>query len=846
MVRRPTPRSWYAFGALAVGLCAGRWVGGIPSTAWFAVAAFLCAAAVATRGTVCRASLFAAVACLGAGWFTARLLEPAADSLSLRLDGVPSAIVRVEGVVLESPRRAETDPDPMALPIHDTSWKARLKLTAAEGDKGMEPASGRVWVRVMGEHPSPPARAGDRVRVDGVFTPIAPPMNPGEEDRRLWAGQEGYCGSLHTGDIEVVDGGRNALDAAEGAWLRARAWMTDRAHALLLGDDAPSAGGLSGTARSPGSSSDPASLRQREGRALLAALILGEEEPALRETRGAFNRLGLAHVLSISGFHLAVLAMVALFALRAIGDLGWREPALVSLLVLAYLAILPFNAPVWRSGLMVLGLLAADAAGRRYDRLAMLGWIALALILWRPMDLWSLGFQLSFGLVALLIWMGDAFDARLWGRPLRGTVPPPPSWRRSVLRPAAVHTKRLVSTNLMCCLAATPLLMCQTGLVSVLSVVSGVIVVPLITVVLIAGYAAAGIGVLIPGATGATAKALAALAGWTSWLVARLDETPWSSLRAPNVSALWVACATAVVLYWLARGDRRSRGAWAATAAIIVWGGASAWLGSRLPAQTALRIDTLAVGDGTCEIVRSGDQALLWDCGSLEPGVGRMLVPRAARALGAWRIGTALVTHPNIDHFNGLLDVIEPLRIGRVLVGEAFVQHAAEHPHSPEALMLSELRRRGVEVKTVWAGERVSLGDTQIEFLSPARGATWPEDNNMSLVGLITIAGRPAALMCGDIQGDAMAYINRTRPGLLVPILEAPHHGSAREPAYEFVEGLDPAVVLQSTGPSRANDPRWADVRRGRAWWCTAVNGAAWAEFERDGSVRSGALRHGR
>jgi beta-lactamase superfamily II metal-dependent hydrolase len=309
------------------------------------------------------------------------------------------------------------------------------------------------------------------------------------------------------------------------------------------------------------------------------------------------------------------------------------------------------------------------------------------------------------------------------------------------------------------------------------------------------------------------------------------------------VSALWAVAATLVVLYWLACGHRRAKLAWAMTAAVALWGGAEMWLAGGLPARAAVRIDALAVGDGSCQILRSGREALLWDCGSLNPGVGRMLVPRAARALGACRIGTALVTHPNIDHFNGILDVAEPLRIRRVLVGEAFVQHAQQHPRSPEALMLSELERRGIEVRVVWAGQRISIGDAEIEFLSPAKGAAWPEDNNMSLVGLVSVTGRPAALLCGDIQGDAMDFVNRTRPGLRVPIMEAPHHGSAREPAYGFVQGLAPRVVLQSTGPSRANDSRWDEVRHGRVWWCTALDGAAWAELERDGTVRSGAFR---
>jgi competence protein ComEC len=257
-----------------------------------------------------------------------------------------------------------------------------------------------------------------------------------------------------------------------------------------------------------------------------------------------------------------------------------------------------------------------------------------------------------------------------------------------------------------------------------------------------------------------------------------------------------------------------------------------------------VRVDTLAVGDGTCHLVRSGRGALLWDCGSLTPGVGRLLVPRAVRALGASTVPTVVITHPNLDHFNGVLDIAEPLRIQRVIVGQAFLDHAAAHPRGGEAYTLAELARRGVEVRVVAAGERVDVGGVPLEFISPPRNASWAEDNNRSLAGVIGGAapGRADLLLCGDIEAEAIGWIRAQRPSLRAAVMEAPHHGSANEAAMAWVESVAPRVVVQSTGPGRAGDERWAAVRAGRAWWCTAVDGACWAEVTADGGVRSGAF----
>jgi len=447
-----------------------------------------------------------------------------------------------------------------------------------------------------------------------------------------------------------------------------------------------------------------------------------------------------------------------------------------------------------------------------------------------------MGFQLSFGLVAVLIRFGTPFHLRLWGMRIKG----PRMTEPTLASAAAEGLKRLVSTNLLCCLAAMPIVMYHTGLISPAAVLTGIVVVPIITGVLIAGYVVVLIGVLAPPLVGAAAGVLALLAGWTSWLVRWIDEAPWTSVWVPALSLAWAVFATGVFLYWIARGHRRDWPGLAALGVALVWLAGEIWLGTALPREVALRIDTLAVGDGTCHLVRSGRAALLWDCGSLRPGVGRMLVPRAVRELGALRVPTVVITHPNLDHFNGVLDVVEPLGVERVLIGEAFAQHAAQHPFSGEAVLLTGLARRGVAVRIVTAGQRITEGPMTFEFLSPPAGADWPRDNDMSLVARVSAPGAGTALFCGDIQDEA---ILRLHGGALHPaVMEAPHHGSARDAAIAFVAAADPGVVLQSTGPGRVGDARWGPVRAARRWWCTAVDGACWVELRRDGGVRSGAF----
>jgi competence protein ComEC len=828
------PRSLAVFALLCAGLVIGREAAGLnlPAAAWFSVAAGLCAAAVVASGQACRALLAIATVSLGAGWFTFRTLEHGPGWLPSIVGsagpGSP-AIVRAEGIVLADPAPALLQRTPLIPPLGvQDRWRASLSVDHLHTD-GEErvPARGIVLLRGGCRDPAGPRfRAGDRIILTGEFRASPAPQNPGERDRRLWHSQEGVAGTLRTADLATATflPMQGTAEEVRAQLLRIRADMSSRARVLLLGDEP-----RNGSRHGPDG---------REPRALLAALILGEEDPALAEVRSAFQRLGLVHLLSISGFHLMVLALAALLVVRAAGDLGWIEPLILALLLGVYLTVLPVHAPVWRAALMLLVLMAADALGRRYDRLATLGWIACGMLLWRPMDLWSIGFQLSFGLVAVLIRFGPIAHERLWGIELKGTLDRP---QPGALRWCGREVKKLTATNALCSTAAAPLVLYHVGLVSPLAVVAGVVAVIPVVALMAAGYLAVLIGLLAPPLAGAMGDVLSWLGAVVIWVVRILDMAPGASLRGPPVSLAWAAAATGLILYWFARGYWRQRRVWAAAAALGAWLGAEAWMGPRVPAAT-LRVDAIAVGDGSCYIVRSGREAILWDCGSLGdgPGVGRLTLPRAARELGVRRIPTVIITHPNLDHYNGVLDAAEPLGITQVLIGRAFEEAGGSRP-GPEAYFLEELARRRIQVRTVGAGDRIGVGRARLELISPSPDERFTLDNDMSLVARVSHPdGRGSVVLCGDIQDDAIASLRDRLANLAPAVMEAPHHGSARAAAIEWVSDLNPAVVLQSSGPSRAGDPRWEHVRQGRRWLCTATEGAVWAELRPDGSVRTG------
>ncbi len=125
----------------------------------------------------------------------------------------------------------------------------------------------------------------------------------------------------------------------------------------------------------------------------LTALFTGELED--RMLRFEFSRLGLQHILAISGFHFALVAAFAAYFLR---HLFPYRPRLIALLGLAtlYFVLVGNSPPVLRSFLAAALFLFGRFLGRRSSGLNLLGACLLFEIAIDPLSVMQLGFQLSF------------------------------------------------------------------------------------------------------------------------------------------------------------------------------------------------------------------------------------------------------------------------------------------------------------------------------------------------------------------------------------------------------------------------------------------------------------------
>ncbi len=628
-------------------------------------------------------------------------------------------------------------------PVRWTPDRTRLLLEVEAVHAGPErrPASGRVQLTLYGELAAPLGES-QRVLVDARLHRPVGYRNPGAFD---------YPAHLRREGILVV--GHARADRLTALTPDAPPWrVTVKRWAV---------GVITGR------------LPETSG-ALLAGLLMGERSALPRESDEAFRRAGVYHILAVSGFNVALLAG-AVFGGLAMCGFRRRGAAMVAALVLVGFALVVGGQPsVLRATIMGLLLLAALLIDRESQLPNALALAVLALLLWRPGDLWEPGFQLSFaataGIVYLAPWLTTAMAGRGW-----------PPWLATA-----------VAVSLGAQAAVTPLMLAHFNQLSLIGVAANLAVVPLAGVATTLGMVA-----LLVELGSVTLGALLFHALWPILLALR--GLVWIAAALPGAMVHLPAPSAAVVVAWYgalglapvalaSRWRRAGLGALVVTVvALSVW----PWL---RPTEAMLRVTFLDVGQGDATLIELPEgPRLLVDGGP--GGARRFDVGERVLAPFLWNrplvhLDAVALSHWDADHSGGLAAVLRRFGVGE------FWENGRPPAGTPETV--AALARSRVPRRVLGAGQRLWLGRALITVLGPGPEPA-PVANDQSLVLRLDWRG-VSLLLPGDVgaRGEAL-LLDRGAP-LRVLALKVPHHGSRFSSSAPLLQAARPLVAVVSVG----------------------------------------------
>ena len=530
-----------------------------------------------------------------------------------------------------------------------------------------------------------------------------------------------------------------------------------------------------------------------EGRGAILALLLGKRGLMAEEKSEVLRRSGLYHLVALSGFQVGLL----LFLLAGLAHAARWHPArrdLCGLVLILIYGLLVASSPSLNRAL-VMGVLFLMARLLGRPQAGLLAWCASFALLLAIEPLWlqDTGFQLTYAATLGILALWDAYPRIL---PQEGVF-------ASLLR--------LLWVGFSAQLATLPILALDFNRISLF----GWLATPLAS---LPAMAIQALGVpymlglaFVPGIHQALGWALEKLAWAFLWLPDVLGRSGWGSPFIPIPWAGWL-CAYVLSLLLLAIPGKPRRGG----ALLVPLVTLAAWAFPqpfRGPLPEALAV--LDVGQASCQVLTSGDRAVLIDAGNGNArgaSSGRTVIEPFLARMGIRQLSAIVVTHWDSDHAGAAADLMEDLRVGML------VFPATDPPVSGSPLRLADLARdRGASLVPLSRGGVVSGGGFRLEALNPAEPATQTAENDRSLVLRLTWPG-PVTLFSGDLQRTGEAEL--LREGLLnrTDVLLVPHHGSKSSSSSAWVTRAAPKIAVFSVGRgNRFGQPHPEVVERYRA-----------------------------
>jgi len=697
------------------------------------------------RPAVAQVALWLAFVGLGAARMATVRPDPAASTVARHNDG---DLVTFRGTI-------ESYPD-----ARGTYTNLKVQATEIRAGGGWRPADGHVLVRTA---PFPAFSYGDRVEVRG--RPETPPVFP-DFSYKDYLARKGIYSLVRYARVSKLGTGAGQPLFALLYGIRSRA---QRVIAQILPE--PQA-------------------------ALLTGILLGLEAGIPRRLMDDFSATGTTHIIVISGFNITIIAGLLLALGRR--TLGQKRATYATTVgIVAYTVLVGADAAVVRAAVMGIVYVWSLHLERQSEALTSLIFSALLMTLLDPWSLWDLGFQLSFLATLSLIRFTPTLQSRfelLLDRLWPGDVPPQ---AMALLNDALIVT---LTAQIM----TTPLIVSVFGRLSVVSLLTNFLILPIQPAVMIAG----GVATL----SGLVALPLGRLLAWFPWLTLtytiRMVEwtarVPHASLDVGRFPRAWLLPYYCVLLtgprFWSRLSQRmatfrvslrkRLQPFWHPNVvlSVLALGALLSWSAALSMPDGRLHLHILDVGEGNAAlIVTPGGGQVLVDGG---PDPTRLL-PRLGRIMPFWdrTIEWVVVTRLAAGHLAGLVPVLERYRVGGVLSAPG-----AGHGSTYQA-WATQIAQRRVSLAHGHEGQQITLGQgAMLEVLAPPKGA-----NDKSL--LLRLRWHEACFLLaqGLDEKEEEAVLHRY-PDLPCTVLVAGRNGSKHATSAPFLKAVRPGLVVIPVG----------------------------------------------
>lgn len=501
---------------------------------------------------------------------------------------------------------------------------------------------------------------------------------------------------------------------------------------------------------------------------LACAMVLGERTNLDKDIKQLYQRNGIAHLIAISGLHIAMLGGTLYRFLRK--RLGSYPVAAVLgvIFILLYGTMAGLTGATLRAVVMLMVSIGADVTGRKYDGISAMALALFFMLLENPYQMNQAGFLLSFGAVIGIAVICPVFQ--LW-------FEHKPKWLDGLCVSVSVQ------------LIITPVLLYYFYEIPLYSIFLNLIVVPLMSVLLFLLILSAVSGCVSSILGGIPAKFAQVIFWIYKMLCEYCEKLPFHTLCTGRPSVIWIVVYYVILAVLVIAGYQKKRKTGIVLFCMLIGLFAIFYL----PGQMKICMFDVGQGDGIYIKTPNRKHILIDGGSSSKQKVGTYVLKNGVKYYGGAVLDYVFVTHSDSDHYSGIVELLEEPSIQI----RHFVLPAIANPDESYEQLVAMANQHGCEVLYMQEGDYIMLGRVSFTCFHPHYEVY--EDKNRGSLVLYMQYKAFDMLFTGDMDEVVEKELVEILPEEIC-VLKIPHHGSATASSEEFLKRIRFRTALVSVG----------------------------------------------
>ena len=528
---------------------------------------------------------------------------------------------------------------------------------------------------------------------------------------------------------------------------------------------------------------------------IMKAMLTGDKDDIPDEAYDMYRDAGVVHILCISGLHMSILALYVSFCMERILKQSRRVSAVVTMAVaIGFLIFTGFSPSAVRAVTMICVVMLARVIFRSHDRLNEISIAALLILLYEPLYLFHIGFQLSFVTVLGLCIAAEQIETKKLHQRK------PLDWLKDSLR-----------FSLYASLFSYPLVAYYFYSVSLIGIIANLVVIPLSGVLLGFGIFSAVLGMIFQPAGVFAAGSVYGILKLFEVVCKALLQLPYACVLMGRPTETVIILCYVLLFFWLKYADRKNSWKGAAMLCLFLW--CAVFENQIFHKENTVTF--LDVGQGDAAVISTYDGKTYLIDGGGEYGkafgknVGKTILLPYLEYLGVNHIDAAFLSHPDTDHMIGLLEIMDEIPIQAM--------YLSDYPYMVTEnieFLKESLEKYPIKLYTV--NNRTTMSEEEWKILYPIDGIVFKngDDNHGSMVLKYQYNGTNV-LFTGDCGIEDEELLLQRGADLSADILKVSHHGSQNGSGEMFLERIGAETAIISCGENNIyGHPHDATMKR--------------------------------